>query len=222
MKKWLKTLTVAALLTGTAYTAMPAEQVQAYTVSAKPLLQQGSQAGYVWDLQHRLNQLGLYNGQMDGIFGPITKQAVLNFQKYNGLGVDGVVGTSTWTALDRVTLEANEIDLLARMVHGEARGESFKGKVAVASVVLNRVASEDFPNTVKGVLYEPYAFTAIADGQFYAANPTPSEYKAVYKAIQGWDPSHGSLFYFNPAKAESDWMYTRQTVTRIGGHIFMK
>lgn len=220
MKKFMKTVTIAALLTGSAYSTIPAESANA-AAPAKPVVHEGEQQSNVWDLQHRLIQLGLYKGKLDGIFGPLTKEAVMKFQKNNKLPADGVVGQKTWDALYKTTLQANEIEMLAKVVHGEARGEMFEGKVAVAAVVLNRAQSDKFPDTVKGVIFEPYAFTAVDDGQYYT---TPSEdaYRAVYKAIQGWDPSNGAIFYFNPDTAESDWMYTREVIKRIGKHVFMK
>lgn len=189
--------------------------------AAGVVLKQGDRNGYVWDLQHRLQQLGYYTQNMDGIFGQVNKNAVVRFQRNYGLSADGIVGSKTWAALRKHTYTKNEIEMLAKIVHGEARGESFEGQVAVAAVVLNRVKSSGFPNTVKGVIFEPRAFTAIDDGQYYLS-PDRDAYRAVYYAIRGWDPSRGALFYFNPQTATSSWIWSRPQITQIGKHIFSK
>lgn len=192
-----------------------------YVQAAAPVLEYGDRYGYVWGLQHRLQQLGLYKGKVDGIFGPLTQQAVFTFQRRHGLIVDGIVGPVTWHALREVTFTKEEIQMMAQLVYGEARGEPLKGKVAVAAVVLNRIASPKFPDTVAGVIFEPGAFTAVRDGQYYL-QPEKEAYRAVYLAIAGWDPTNGALYYFNPAKASSDWIWSRPQVARIGSHIFAK
>lgn len=191
------------------------------TKAASPVLNHGDRQGYVWGAQHRLKQLGLYGGHIDGIFGNLTHQAVAEFQRKYGLRIDGLIGSSTWRALRNETFTKNEIQMLAQLVHGEARGESFKGKVAVASVVLNRVNSNEFPDKVKGVIFKPDAFTAVSDGQYHMT-PEEDAYRAVYTAIQGWDPSQGALYYFNPNTATSDWIWSRTQITQIGKHIFAK
>ncbi|HET7579250.1 MAG TPA: cell wall hydrolase, partial [Bacillales bacterium] len=119
------------------------------------------------------------------------------------------------------TFTSNQIQLLAQLVYAEARGEPIKGQVAVAAVVLNRIDSNKFPDTVTGVIYEPLAFTCVQLGSFYN-QPDKEAYRAVYLAIQGWDPSYGSLYYFNPSKAESDWIWSRPQTVQIGNHIFAK
>jgi N-acetylmuramoyl-L-alanine amidase len=197
--------------------ASPVKEVNA----ASPVLHMGDQYGAVWDLQHRLQQLGLYKESLDGIFGTNTRWAVINFQQQYGLAVDGVAGSNTWRALYNNTFTKNEIQMLAQMVYGEARGESFEGEVAVAAVMLNRIDSNKFPDSVSGVLFQRGAFAAVADGQYYN-NPDSDAYRAVYNAIAGWDPTNSALYYFNPVTATSDWIWSRPQIKQIGKHIFTK
>lgn len=178
-------------------------------------------------IQTKLKRWGYYSGAVDGIYGPLTKKAVRYFQSKNGLVVDGIVGPKTAAALGMrlsssgggVTQSSNDLNLLARCVYAEARGEPYTGQVAVAAVVLNRVKSASFPNTIAGVIYQPYAFTAVDDGQI---NLTPNQtaYKAAQDALNGWDPTYGCLYYYNPATATSSWIWSRQTVITIGKHVF--
>lgn len=188
---------------------------------AANLIKHGDRDGYVWDLQHRLQQLGYYTEALDGVFGSTTRQAVLNFQSKNNLTVDGIVGEKTWKKLHNQTYTQEEIEMLAKLVHGEARGESFEGKVAVAAVVFNRLKSPEFPNTVREVIFQPRAFTAIDDGQYFLT-PDAESYKAVYLAIRGWDPTDGALFYFNPDTATSSWIWSRPQIKKIDQHIFAR
>jgi N-acetylmuramoyl-L-alanine amidase len=187
--------------------------------ASAPILQVGERDGYVWDLQHRLQQLGYYKQNLDGVFGRHTELAVIQLQTRYGLSVDGKVGSHTWGTLRSNTYTAEEIEMLAKLVYGEARGESFEGKVAVASVALNRLKSSTFPDTVKGVIFEPRAFTAVADGQYYMT-PGGDSYRAVYHAIRGWDPSGGAVYYFNPDTATSPWIWSRPQIKKIDKHIF--
>jgi N-acetylmuramoyl-L-alanine amidase len=196
---------------------VPIDNVEAST----PVLKVGERDGYVWDLQHRLQQLGFYKHNLDGVFGRHTELAVIQLQTRYGLSIDGQVGPQTWRTLRNVTYTANEIEMLAKLVHGEARGESFEGKVAVVSVVLNRVDSSTFPDTVRGVIFEPRAFTAIDDGQYFT-KPDGDSYRAVYHAIRGWDPTSGALYYFNPETATSDWIWSRPQIKKIDQHIFAR
>ncbi|MGN7471564.1 spore cortex-lytic enzyme [Brevibacillus sp. SAFN-007a] len=188
---------------------------------AAPLLKRGSESGDVWDLQYRLQLLGYYTDRLDGIYGANTVQAVKTFQKAYGLPVDGVAGTHTWRALKKVSVNQNEMQMLAQLVYSEARGESFTGQVAVAAVALNRLQSKDFPDTLKGVIFEPYAFTAVLDGQYWLS-PNKTAYRAAWEAVRGWDPTNGALYYFNPSTATSKWIWTRPQVMKIGKHIFAK
>lgn len=187
--------------------------------SAAPTLQQGSYSGDVWDLQFRLQILDYYRQPMDGIFGSHTAQAVRRFQQDYGLKVDGIAGPNTWQALKRVSVNADELKMLARTVYSEARGEPYTGQVAVAAVVMNRLQSPEFPNTVAGVIFQPLAFTAVDDGQYWL-EPDSTAYAAAWEAVRGWDPTNGALYYFNPATATSKWIWSRQQTGKIGSHIF--
>ena len=115
--------------------------------------------------------------------------------------------------------DEKEMELLARAVYSEARGETFEGQVAVAAVILNRLEDRDFPNTIAGVIFQPWAFTAVADGQFWYT-PNKTSFEAVETALEGEDPSEGALYYYNPAGARSRWIFTRPVIKRIGRHLF--
>ena len=187
----------------------------------------GDKGDQVALVQQKLKQYGYFSGAVDGVFGKQTYDAVVWFQRKNGLKVDGVVGESTAAALG-VTLTGSvsaagynesETYLLGRLVHGEARGEPYVGKVAVAAVVLNRVKSPSFPNTISGVIYQSGAFDAVADGQI---NLTPDEdsLRATRDALNGWDPTGGCLYYYNPATATNGWIWSRTVQLSIGKHNF--
>ncbi len=180
-------------------------------------------------VQQRLKELGYYKIKVDGIWGPKTLAGVKNFQKAKGLVVDGIVGSRTEKALG-VTLKSSssgsttsnaDLNLLARCVYGEARGEPYTGQVAVAAVVLNRVRSSKFPNTVSGVIYQAGAFTAVADGQINLS-PNTSAYNAARDALNGWDPTNGCLYYYNPATATSKWIWSLKVELKIGRHNFAR
>ena len=180
-------------------------------------------------VQDKLSRWGFYDGAIDGVYGARTYRAVRKFQTKHGLSVDGVIGPSTAKALGMPTAFAQSSTggvnqkadeyLLARTIHGESRGEPYVGKVAVAAVVLNRTRSSSFPNTVSGVVYQPLAFTAVADGQI---NLTPNKdaIKAARDALNGWDPTYGCLYYWNPATATSKWIWSRKVMLKIGKHWF--
>ncbi len=188
----------------------------------------GSRGADVKLVQQKLKQYGYFSGTVDGVFGKATYDAVVWFQRKNGLKADGVVGKSTADALG-VTLSTNSVAvstqtdsetyLLARLVHGEARGEPYTGKVAVAAVVLNRVKSPSFPNSISGVIYQTGAFDAVSDGQINLA-PDEDSVRAAKDAINGWDPTGGSLYYYNPATATNSWIWSRQITLVIGKHNF--
>lgn len=203
--------------------AVPPHQADA----AYPLLKVGQKnnVAKVKEVQLRLKQLGLYNKKVTGTYDVYTRDMIIKFQKkYRLKWIDGIVGPETTGALKKATLSQEEIDLLARAVYSESRGEPFKGQVAVAAVVLNRVDSDQFPDSVKGVVYQPGAFTAVSDGQINL-KPNDSAYKAVYLAIQGADPTNGALYYYNPETASSKWMKNRAKKmknVKIGKHVFMK
>lgn len=188
---------------------------------AAPVLQKGSESGDVWDLQYRLQILGFYQDQLDGSYGGKTYQAVRKFQSAYGITVDGIAGKQTWSKLKKVSVNRAEMQMLAQLVYSEARGETYVGQVAVAAVAMNRVQAKDFPNTLKGVIFEPYAFTAIDDGQYWLT-PNQTAYQAAWDAVRGWDPTNGALYYFNPDTATSSWIWSRPQIKRIGKHIFAR
>lgn len=193
-------------------------------------LRYGSRGDKVKELQQKLKRWGYYTGSIDGIFGSGTQAAVKNFQKKNGLTADGIVGPKTAAALGMnltssssssgsSSSSSGDLYLLARLVHGEARGEPYKGKVAVAAVVLNRVKSSSFPNTIAGVIYQKGAFDAVSDGQINM-QPDNESIRAARDAMNGWDPSNGCLYYYNPKTATSRWMLSRPVLLHIGQHAF--
>lgn len=186
----------------------------------------GSSGREVTQIQTRLKAWGYYFGSVDGKYGYQTYQAVRYFQSKNGLKVDGIAGKATLYALGLPTgttsSTANrDLDILARVIYGESRGEPYEGQVAVGAVILNRVADSRFPNSVAGVIYQPGAFDAVTDGQI---NLTPNDtaYKAARDALNGWDPTYGCIYYFNPATATSKWIWSRPLVVKIGRHNFCK
>lgn len=258
---------------------------EAYTLGSRTLMF-GKVGEDVKDLQIKLNQWGYSIGAPDGIYGKGTERAVIEFQKDQGLVIDGIAGKSTINKLKiknyieysvkpgdtlskiaknfnttvwkikvnnnlntdviymgeklkipqagpntaaayavqsksnyRLHVTAEEMDWLTRAVYSEARGEPYKGQVAVAAVILNRVLHPRFPNTVRGVIFEPWAFTAVHDGQFWL-EPQATARQAVIDALKGWDPTGGATFYYNPAKVTSYWIYTRPVITQIGRHYF--
>ena len=187
----------------------------------------GSKGETVRQIQQKLKQYGYMTGAADGVFGKETYDAVVWFQRKNGLTVDGVVGPKTAAGLGlnlggsvaAANYNESESYLLGRLVHGEARGEPYVGKVAVAAVVLNRVRSSSFPNTIAGVIYQAGAFDAVYDGQI---NLTPDEdsLRAARDALAGWDPTGGCLYYYNPVTATNEWIWTRSVQLSIGKHNF--
>lgn len=203
-------------------------QPQADNVAEAAVLKQGSRGDLVKKVQTKLIRWGYMSGSADGIFGAKTKAAVVKFQKNNGLVADGVIGTKTAQALgislsmstsSASTSSSTDLNLLARVVYGEARGEPYTGQVAVAAVVLNRVKSSSFPNTIAGVVYQSGAFDCVSDGQINLT-PNQSAYNAARDALNGWDPSYGCLFYYNPKTATSKWMLSRTVKLNIGNHAF--
>ncbi len=193
-------------------------------------LRRGSTGDDVTAVQKRLKQWGYYSGAVDGIYGYATERAVKWFQEKNGLTVDGVVGAKTTAAMGlnlKSTVSGTQkpatgdVYLLAQCIYSESRGEPYKGQVAVGAVVLNRVKSSAFPNSISGVVYQKGAFSAVDDGQI---NLTPNDtaIKAAKDAMNGWDPTGGCLYYYNPAKTSNRWIRSRPIVVRIGSHVFCK
>lgn len=199
------------------------------SAEAASVLKRGSTGSDVRTLQTKLKRWGYYTGSVDGIYGSQTVNAVKYFQRVNGLSVDGVAGKNTLSAMgmslsgsgssSSTGYSSSDEYLLARVIYAEARGEPYTGQVAVGAVVLNRVKSSKFPNTISGVVYEPWAFTAVNDGQI---NLTPNQtaIKAARDAMNGWDPTYGCLFYYNPKTATSTWIRQKEIHLTIGSHVF--
>ena len=189
----------------------------------------GSQGEEVKQIQTKLKRWGYYNGSIDGIYGSKTLAAVKSFQKKNGLTVDGIAGTKTLNAMgitsssnsSSTTSNSSNVNLLAHLIYGEARGEPYIGQVAVGAVIMNRVKSSSFPNTIAGVIYQKGAFDAVSDGQINMS-PDSTAKKAAQDAINGWDPSYGAIYYFNPATATNKWIWSRPVTVTIGKHRFCK
>lgn len=201
----------------------------------------GSRGTIVTEIQRRLKAWGYYGGRLDGIYGYRTYLAVRKFQAKNGLKVDGIAGDRTLNALGinagqwntgggaagRTTAakvsngSEKDVQLLARCINGEARGEPYEGQVAVGAVIINRTKDPRFPNTIAGVIYQPGAFTAIVDGQIHA-QMHPSSIRAARDALNGWDPTGGAVYYYNPAKTTNKWIWSRPVIKVIGKHRFCK
>ncbi len=184
----------------------------------------GSRGNEVRKIQTKLKQLGYYKGSIDGIFGSDTKKAVISFQKNCGLTADGVVGPKTllYLGLDSGSqggYTSNDVYLLAKVIEAEARGEGYKGQVAVGAVILNRVDHSSFPDSISGVVYQSGAFDCVYDSN-WGVEPSASAKKAASDAINGWDPTGGAIYYYNPSKTDNQWIRSRTVVTVIGRHYF--
>lgn len=215
-----------------AFTARPDGRADAQTYRT---ISWGASGDDVATAQRILRDWGYYDGPVDSVFGPRTSSAVKYFQSRNGLTTDGVVGPETWAALG-ITVNAapagggsttanapgHNVDLLARLIRGEAEAEPYEGKVATAAVMLNRVRDSRFPNTLEGVIYEPDAFESVTNGRIYETPPTAEDYQAARDAVNGWDPTYGCVFFWNPVTATSPWVWNRPIVTQIGKHVFAK
>lgn len=214
-KKWITlSICVAILTSAAAGTAAPkAHAAEPETIAY------GMTNRDVPDLQYRLKTLGYFDTGVTTYFGAVTRQSLIQFQRDYGIAADGIAGRQTWATLKKVSVNKAELDLLARIIHAEARGESYKGKVAVGAVVMNRLASSKFPDSVKAIIEQPGAFTAVADGQYWLT-PDKEAYFAALDAVRGYDPTGGALYYFNPDTATSSWIWSRQQTTKIGRHIF--
>ena len=190
------------------------------------LSQQGSRGSEVRQIQNKLKQLGYYKGNIDGIFGSDTRKAVISFQKSCGLKADGIAGPKTLLYLGLGSssgssggFSSNEIYLLAKVIEAEARGESYTGQVAVGAVILNRVDHSSFPDSISGVVYQSGAFDCVYDSN-WAVEPGSNAKKAAQDAINGWDPTGGAIYYYNPAKTSNQWIRSRTVVSVIGRHYF--
>ncbi len=201
--------------------------------SSSSVLKRGSQGSTVRTLQTRLKEWGYYKGSVDGVYGSGTEAAVKQFQKKHGLAVDGIAGPATLRAIgisggsstaasnNQSSVSNSDYQLLGRIISAEARGEPYSGQVAVGAVILNRIKHPSFPDSIAGVIYQPGAFTAITDGQINQP-VADSALKAAKEALNGADPSGGSIYYYNPDKTSNRWMRTRPVIVRIGSHLFCK
>ena len=198
-------------------------------VDATAVSKNGSKGEEVRKIQTKLKNWGYYNGSVDGVYGWQTENAVRSFQKKNGLTADGVAGVKTLNAMGIFTSSSSSnsssaptdtnVELLARVINGEARGEPYEGQVAVGAVVLNRVDHPSFPNSISGVVYQKGAFTAVDDGQINA-QMYASSHRAARDALNGWDPTNGAIYYYNPRTATNQWIRTREIICTIGQHVF--
>ena len=185
----------------------------------------GSTGSVVSEIQQKLKDWGYYSADVDGVYGSRTEAAVLLFQQKNGLAADGKAGAETLAALGISSaglIEQNtsgDVALLARLISAEARGESYEGQVAVGAVVMNRIAHPAFPNTLSGVIYQRGAFSCLDDGQFDEP-VAQSAYAAARDAMNGYDPTGGAIYYFNPVTATSKWIWSRPLIVQIGKHRF--
>jgi len=197
--------------------------------TVQALSKYGSRGQEVRTIQDKLKRWGYYTGNVDGIYGSLTVSAVKRFQQKNGLKVDGIAGTQTLNAMGIMqssnsgssTNNSSNVNLLARAIYGEARGEPYTGQVAVGAVIMNRVRSSKFPNTISGVIYQSGAFDAVSDGQINLT-PDATAKKAAQDALNGWDPTYGAIYYFNPNTATNDWIWSRPMTVTIGKHRFCK
>lgn len=198
-----------------------------FTVEVQALSKYGSRGEEVKEIQRRLKNWDYYSGSVDGIYGSLTKAAVIKFQKKNGLTADGIAGKNTLAKMgisgksNSNTSSNSDLNLLARVISAEARGETYRGQVAVGAVILNRVAHSSFPDSVSGVVYQSGAFDCMYDGQINVA-VADSAYKAAQDALNGWDPSGGAIYYYNPKTAKSKWIRSRPIILTIGNHVFCK
>ena len=199
-------------------------------LAVETLSKYGSRGSEVTQIQTKLKRWGYYSGSIDGIYGTQTVNAVKYFQRKNGLTVDGIAGPATLKAMGITSSSSSSsssssynsnLNLLARVIYGEARGEPYTGQVAVGAVVMNRIKSSSFPNTLAGVVYQPGAFDAVKDGQVNLT-PNSTAKKAAQDAMNGWDPTGGCIYYFNPATATNKWIWSRPLVKTIGKHRFCK
>ena len=202
------------------------------STSAKAaVLKQGSKGEVVKRVQTKLKNWGYYQGAIDGVYGKQTKSAVQYFQRRNGLVADGIVGKKTAAAMgislssssssstSTGSLSNSDLYLLSCCIYGEARGETYSGKVAVAAVILNRVKHKSFPNSIAGVIYQPGAFTCVDDGQINLGTNDECT-RAAQDALNGWDPSGGAIYYYNPKTATNKWIRSRPVIVTIGKHVF--
>ncbi len=182
----------------------------------------GSRGEEVRRIQKKLKELGFYSGSVDGIYGTATKNAVTAFQRSCGIKADGIAGPTTLLYLGLSSssgYSSSDVWLLAKLIAAEARGENYRGQVAVGAVVLNRVSHASFPDSISGVIYQKGAFDCVRDSN-WNVSPTDAAKKAAREALNGWDPTGGAIYYYNPKTASNGWIRTRPVLTQIGNHIF--
>ncbi len=185
----------------------------------------GSRGDEVRRIQKKLKSLGYYKGAVDGVYGTGTQKAVRDFQKSCGITADGIAGPKTIRYLglegsgNTSEHSSSDLTLLAKLIAAEARGESYTGQVAVGAVVLNRVSHPSFPDTIAGVIYQKGAFSCVNDSN-WSVSPDSTSFKAAEDCINGWDPSGGAVYYFNPKKTNDKFMHSRPVITIIGNHHF--
>lgn len=229
-KKIIISLIVIALIAVTVVSATYVyKKYEEQNETLETLSKYGSRGSEVTQIQTKLKRWGYYTGNVDGIYGTQTVNAVKYFQRKNGLTVDGIAGPATLKAMGIMTSSSSSnsssynsnLNLLARLIYGEARGESYTGQVAVGAVVMNRVRSSSFPNTISGVIYQSGAFDVVRDGQINLS-PDSTAKKAAQDALNGWDPTYGAIYYFNPSTATNKWIWSRPMTVTIGKHRFCK
>ena len=230
-KKIMKALIIIVLIGITLISIMCVyKRYEEQNTTMETLSKYGSRGSEVTQIQTKLKRWGYYTGNIDGIYGTKTVEAVKYFQRKNGLTVDGIAGPATLRAMGIMASTSNSsssssynsnLNLLSRVIYGESRGEPYTGQVAVGAVVMNRVRSSSFPNTISGVVYQSGAFDAVRDGQINLT-PDSTARKAAQDALNGWDPSYGAIYYFNPATATNKWIWSRPMTVTIGNHRFCK
>ncbi|MDD6146959.1 MAG: spore cortex-lytic enzyme [Oscillospiraceae bacterium] len=228
IKIFLALVMVAVLIVGSVSIASQSFYGNGEAISTLSRL--GSRGEEVRQVQKKLKELGYYNGAVDGIFGSGTQKAVRAFQKNCGLTVDGIAGPKTLQYLGLTSgsssaslgkYSQSDINLLAKLIAAEARGESYTGQVAVGAVVLNRVGHSSFPDSIAGVIYQRGAFSCVNDSN-WSVYPNSTSLKAARDCINGWDPSGGAIYYYNPAKTSNAFMLSRPVITTIGSHVFCR
>lgn len=233
ISRFIKKRGLVSLTAGAVFLAFLAVTLLPFPVwGQRSTLYWGSSGADVRTCQSKLSQWGYYKGSIDGVYGSETASAVRAFQRKNGLTVDGVVGPATWAALGFTVnrpqatpvstagvSQGDNAELLARIISAEARGEPYIGQVAVGAVLLNRVASPLFPNSLAGVIYQPGAFESVANGQINL-EPTSDARRAANDALSGWDPTYGCLYFYAPAKTSNAFIWSKKIVVKIGKHNF--
>lgn len=229
-KLWKRIIAILIIITIVSTLIYTYDIINIENATVEALSKYGSRGSEVTQIQTKLKRWGYYTGNVDGIYGSRTVQAVKYFQRKNGISVDGIAGPQTLSAMGiqsssnsggGTSNNNSNVNLLAKVIYGEARGEPYAGQVAVGAVVLNRVKSSSFPNTIAGVIYQSGAFDAVSDGQINLVADATAK-KAAQDALNGWDPTYGAIYYFNPNTATNKWIWSRPLTVVIGKHRFCK